>query len=106
MAVDAIRDVTLRGELVLDPFAGVSTTLLACERTGRIARCIERDPSNVDAGIIRWERATGKQAIHLASGLSFASLASSRTRDAMEAVVERGSADGSECPHGGADARK
>jgi DNA modification methylase len=79
MVMDAIRDVTHRGEIVLDPFSGASTTLLACERTGRIARCIELDPKYVDVGIRRWEGATGKQAVHIASGLTFQELAMSRS---------------------------
>ena len=78
MVMDAIRDVSDRGEIVLDPFSGAGTTLLACERTGRIGRAIELDPKYVDVGIRRWEQATNQEAIHVATGLTFAELARSR----------------------------
>ena len=78
MVMDAIRDVSDRGEIVLDPFSGAGTTLLACERTGRIGRAIELDPKYVDTGIRRWEQATNQEAIHVATGLTFAELARSR----------------------------
>jgi hypothetical protein len=78
MVMDAIRDVSDRGEIVLDPFSGAGTTLLACERTGRIGRAIELDPKYVDVGIRRWEQATNQDAIHVATGLTFAELARSR----------------------------
>jgi DNA modification methylase len=76
--MDLIRDVTHRGEIVLDPFSGAATTIIACEKTGRIGRAIELDPNYVDVGIIRWEQDTGKQAIHVATGLTFTQLALAR----------------------------
>lgn len=69
---DLILDVSRRGDIVLDPYSGSGTTLLAAQRTGRKARCIELDPKYVDVAIERWQRATGGTAIHLASGQSFA----------------------------------
>ena len=63
LVADAIRDVSNRGELVLDTFGGSGTTLIAAEKTGRRARLIELDPLYCDVTIRRWERVTGKQAI-------------------------------------------
>jgi len=50
------------GWLVLDPFAGSGTTLIACERLQRRARCMELDPKYCDVIVRRWEAATGQQA--------------------------------------------
>lgn len=44
MLADAILDVTDREDIVLDPFGGSGSTLIACEQTGRHARLIEKDP--------------------------------------------------------------
>lgn len=68
MIADAIRDCSHRKGIVLDPFAGSGTILIAAERTGRHARAIELDPHYVDVGIMRWQRVTGKQAILAANG--------------------------------------
>jgi len=50
LIADAILDVTHRGDVVLDVFAGSGTTILAAERTGRIAACLEIDPLYCDVG--------------------------------------------------------
>lgn len=79
MVADAIRDVSKRGEIVMDPFCGSGTTILATERTDRRARCIELDPLYVDVAILRWEKATGQQALHQETGMTFAALRRTRT---------------------------
>jgi DNA methylase len=56
MISDAIKDCSHRGGIVLDPFGGSGTTLLAAERTGRRARLIELDPRYVDVTLKRWAR--------------------------------------------------
>ena len=58
----AIHNSSQIGELVLDPFGGSGTTLIACERTGRHARMIELDPRFADVIIKRWEDHTGLKA--------------------------------------------
>jgi DNA modification methylase len=68
LIADAIRDCSHRKGLILDPFAGSGTILIAAERTGRHARAIELDPQYVDVGIRRWQRLTGKKAILKVSG--------------------------------------
>lgn len=72
LIADAIRDCSRRGDLVLDPFCGSGTILLAAERTGRVARAIEIDPRYCDLAIRRWQARTGQSATHVDSGASFA----------------------------------
>jgi DNA modification methylase len=63
----AIRNSSRPGNVVLDPFGGSGTTLIAAEKSGRIARLIELDPKYVDVIVRRWEEFTGKQAIREAA---------------------------------------
>jgi DNA modification methylase len=72
LIADLIRDCSRRNGVILDPFGGSGTTILAAERTGRIARVVELDPLYVDVAIRRWEKATGILARHAGTGLSFA----------------------------------
>jgi DNA modification methylase len=72
LIADAIRDVTRRGDIVLDPFAGTGTALVAAEKTGRQGRALERDPLHCDLIVRRWQEYTGKAARLLGSDLTFA----------------------------------
>jgi len=58
----ALRNSTRRSDLVLDPFAGSGSTLIAAERTGRVARLVEIDSRYCDVIIARFERLTGRSA--------------------------------------------
>jgi DNA modification methylase len=60
LVTDAIRDCSRRGGLVLDPFCGSGTTLIAAERTGRKAHTLELDPIYVDVAVRRWQAYSGK----------------------------------------------
>lgn len=71
LVADAIRDCSKRGGIILDPFGGSGTTLIAAERTGRKARLIELDPLYCDVIVRRWQKATGKQAVDATTGESF-----------------------------------
>jgi len=71
MIADAILDVTKRNDIVLDAFLGSGSTLIACEKTGRICNGIELDPIYVDTIIKRWQEYSGKEAIHEESGKTF-----------------------------------
>jgi DNA modification methylase len=71
---DLIRDCSRRNGLILDPFGGSGTTILAAERTGRVARAIELDPLYVDVAIRRWQKITGLSARHAETGRMFADL--------------------------------
>ena len=62
------------GETVLDPFSGSGSTLIACERTGRICRAIELDPTFVDVTIKRWQVYTGREVFSAGSGKTFAQI--------------------------------
>jgi DNA modification methylase len=71
LVADAIKDCSRRNSLVLDPFAGSGTTIIAAERTGRKARAIELDPVYVDVAVRRWQSNTGKTALLAKTGESF-----------------------------------
>lgn len=73
MVADALKDCSKRGGIVLDPFGGSGTTLIAAEKTGRKARLIEIDPLYCDVIIRRWQAMTGKTAIAVATGMAFGS---------------------------------
>ena len=54
LVADAMRDCSRRGDVVLDPFIGSGTTIMAAERVGRRAYGIEIDPRYVDVAVRRW----------------------------------------------------
>ena len=74
MIADAIMDCSKRGDIVLDCFLGSGSTLLAAERTGRVCYGVEIDPTYMDVTIKRWQQATGKNAVHVATDKTFNSL--------------------------------
>ncbi|MDX2276953.1 MAG: DNA methyltransferase [Hyphomonadaceae bacterium] len=74
MVADAMRDCSKRKAIVLDPFAGSGTTVIAAEKTGRCARVIELDPLYCDVIVRRWQNFTGKHATLAASGATFEAL--------------------------------
>jgi DNA modification methylase len=78
LVADAIRDCSKRGDIVLDPFGGSGTTLIAAEKCGRAARLIEYDPGYCDTIIARWERLTGKRATLSSTGEAFEDVAERR----------------------------
>ncbi len=63
MLQDALLDLTNRGDVVLDPFLGSGSMLVAAEETGRICRGVELDPLYVDVIVRRWEAVSGGSAI-------------------------------------------
>jgi DNA modification methylase len=58
----AVRNSSKTRDIVLDPFGGSGSTLIACEKTGRHARVIELDPKYCDVIVRRWQAWTGKTA--------------------------------------------
>jgi len=74
LVADAILDSTARGEVVLDPFLGSGTTVIAAERTGRICYGIELEPHYVDTIVRRWQAFTGQNAVLESTGRIFAEI--------------------------------
>jgi DNA modification methylase len=83
----AIRNSSKSRDIVLDPFGGSGTTLIAAERAGRRARLIELDPKYVDVIFQRWQEATGGEARHAETDQSFD--ASGRVSQPADGKVSR-----------------
>jgi DNA modification methylase len=75
---DALMDVTNRGDIVIDCFAGSGSTLVAAEATGRRCRAIEFDGPYCDVIVRRWSEMTGREAILEATGETFAEVEAHR----------------------------
>ena len=70
MIADAIRDVSGRGDVVLDVFGGSGSTLIAAEKTGRRGYVCERDPIYCDRILARWEALAHDNAEQVVCGWS------------------------------------
>ncbi len=81
---EAIKDCSGRGELILDPFVGSGTALIAAEITGRVARCMDLDSGYVDVAIRRFEKRFGVEAVHATTGRTFSQEAEHRAGGADE----------------------
>ena len=71
LVVDAILDCSNNGETILDLFGGSGTTMIACEKTNRIARLMELDEKYCDVIVRRWQELTGKEATLESNGALF-----------------------------------
>jgi DNA modification methylase len=80
LVADAMRDCSRRGEIILDPFIGSGTTILAAERVGRRGYGLELDPLYVDAAVRRWQAYTGRDAVLKSIGRTFDELATTRNK--------------------------
>ncbi len=80
LLIDILRDSSRRGDLVLDPFLGSGTTLIAAERIGRRARGLELDPQYVDVAVRRWQAVTKREAILGSTGQPFDDVAELRAK--------------------------
>ncbi len=85
LVADAIKDCSHFRDIILDPFVGSGTTIIAAENTGRRARVMEIDPHYCDVAIRRWQTLTGKFAVHSESEVQFDEL-ELRSRDALPAA--------------------
>jgi len=77
LVMDAILDCSNRGEIILDPFSGSGTTLIAAHKTGRRGAAIEIDPLYVDTALARLAQASGLTPNH-ADGRTFDQVAADR----------------------------
>src|SRR5580704_13432796 len=75
LVADAIKDCSRRGDIVLDPFGGSGTTLIAAQKSGRLARLIEYDPAYCDVILRRFEATTGDRATLAENEQSFEDVA-------------------------------
>ncbi|MCZ6860906.1 MAG: site-specific DNA-methyltransferase [Alphaproteobacteria bacterium] len=94
LVADAIKDCTRRNDIVLDPFVGSGTTILAAEKTGRRAYAMELDPRYVDVAVERWQDYTGEAAVHGETGRTFEQMRAERlgagaSRDAARRKARR-----------------
>src|SRR5271163_2776590 len=81
MLEDALLDLSNRRDIVVDPFLGSGSTLIAADKTGRLCRGVELDPLYVDVIVRRYEVATGNLAVLLETGEAFELLAERRSRE-------------------------
>ncbi len=81
---DALLDLTHRGDIVLDPFLGSGSTLIAANKTGRFCRGVELDPLYVDVIVRRYEAVAGNAAVLLETGEQFAEVAARRAGEAPQ----------------------
>jgi DNA modification methylase len=82
MLEDALLDMTKRGDIVIDPFLGSGSTLIACEKTGRRCRGLELDPRYVEVILRRYEAVAKRPAILENTGEPYVDLATRRQREA------------------------
>jgi DNA modification methylase len=78
LIADAMRDCTIKGDIVLDCFAGSGSTLMAAEKVGRRGRGMELEPRYVDVAVRRWEAHTKSEAVLDGDGRTFAEIKAER----------------------------
>jgi DNA modification methylase len=86
LVADAIKDCSTRDGIILDPFLGSGTTLIAAEQTRRRGYGLELDPLYADTAIRRWQNFTGEAAIHAETGTTFTEIEAHRTAPAPQEV--------------------
>lgn len=86
LIADAIKDCTARADIVLDPFLGSGTAVIAAERTGRVCHGLELDPGYVDVTIRRWQKHTGLNAVLVGSGETFSNREAANAEQTVSAA--------------------
>ena len=85
LVADAIRDCSHHKGIILDPFCGSGTILIAAERTGRHALAMELEPHYIDVSLLRWQRFSGEEAILEATGQTWSQVRAERLSEGREA---------------------
>ena len=85
MLEDALLDLANRGDIVIDPFLGSGSTLIAADATGRVCRGVELDPLYVDVIIRRYQAATSSRAVLAETGETFDAMTARRAAEAWPA---------------------
>lgn len=80
MLAEIILDCTKRGDVILDPFLGSGSAILAAAKTSRRCFGIELEPKYVEVAIARWEKMVGAKAVHEATGLTLDELRTLRQK--------------------------
>lgn len=93
MVADAIKDCSRRGGIILDPFCGSGTILIAAQKTGRRVRAIELDPLYCDTAIRRWQLFAHDDAVLASTGETFDQVAARRQASAHVEAVSRSVAE-------------
>ena len=81
LVADALRDCSMKGDIVVDPFMGSGTTIMAAEKVGRRAYGMDLDPLYVDVAIRRWQAATKADVTLAADGRTFEEIAAERASE-------------------------
>lgn len=79
LVADAMRDCSMKGDIVLDFFLGSGTTIVAAEKVGRRGFGLEIDPAYVDVAVRRWQAFTHADAVLASDGRTFDEVAAART---------------------------
>ena len=87
LVVRGIKNSSKTLDIVLDPFGGSGSTLIAAEHTGRQARLIELDPKYVDVIVRRWQEMTGLQATLSGTDQDFKAVEKDRLESKAEASL-------------------
>jgi hypothetical protein len=104
LVADALRDCTSKGDLVLDPFLGSGTSVIAAEKIGRRCFGLEYEPAFVDVAVRRWQAYTKADAILEGDGRSFDEIAQERER--KEGRERESLSVACDCPHPATDATR
>jgi DNA modification methylase len=84
LVADAIRDCSMKGDIILDTYLGSGTTVLAAEKTGRRGRGMDYDPGYVDVAVRRWQAYTRADAVLVEDGRTFDEIAVERAENTRE----------------------